>query len=94
MSDDNYNDFEKSDEEKVISELRDLGFSIIISEKACFYCDNNLKHCLEWIYYHQDDNDFDDELDRSNPDESKYYKNLNRKPNLNNKNEFILHLFL
>ena len=88
MSDDNYNDFEKSDEEKVISELRDLGFSILISEKACFYCDNNLKHCLEWIYYHQNDNDFDDELDRSNPDESKYYKNLNRKPNLNNKNEF------
>ena len=88
MSDDNYNDFEKSDEEKVISELRDLGFSILISEKACFYCDNNLKHCLEWIYYHQDDNDFDDELDRNNPDESKYYKNLNRKPNLNNKNEF------
>ena len=26
MSDDNYNDFEKSDEEKVISELRDSNF--------------------------------------------------------------------
>ncbi len=96
MSEDNYNDFEKNDdeinddekndEEKVISELRDLGFSIRISEKASFYCENNLKHCLEWIYYHQDDNDFNDELDTSNPDESKYYKNLNRKPASNNNN--------
>ena len=99
MSEDNYNDFEKNDDEinddekndkeKVISELIDFGFSIIICEKASFYCENNLKHCLEWIYYHQDDDDFNDELDTSNPDESKYYKNLNRKPasNINYNNE-------
>ena len=68
----------ENSEEKTISDLRDFGFSSRISEKASFYCENNLKKCLEWIYYHQRDKDFNDQLDTNHPDETKYYKNLKR----------------
>jgi len=48
--------------QEVSKQLIDMGFSKNVSEKACFFNQNNLEKAVEWIYEHQNDPDFEEEL--------------------------------
>jgi uncharacterized UBP type Zn finger protein len=45
-----------------VSQLMEMGFSKNVSEKACFFNQSNLEKSIEWIYEHQQDPDFEEEL--------------------------------
>ena len=46
---------------QVAKTLEEMGFSKIVSEKACLFNSSNIDACLEWIQQHQDDPDFEEE---------------------------------
>ena len=47
---------------EVSNQLIEMGFSKNVSEKACFFNQNNLEKAIEWINEHQADPDFEEEL--------------------------------
>jgi hypothetical protein len=48
--------------QEVVSQLVEMGFSKNVSEKACFFNQSILEKSIEWIYEHQQDPDFEEEL--------------------------------
>jgi hypothetical protein len=48
--------------QEVVSQLVEIGFSKIVAEKACFFNQSILEKSIEWIYEHQQDPDFEEEL--------------------------------
>lgn len=49
-------------DQNVAKQLIEMGFSKNVSEKACFFNKSNLETSIEWIYEHQNDPDFEEEL--------------------------------
>ena len=47
---------------EVLQQLIEMGFSKNASEKALFFNKSNLEQSFQWIYYHQNDPDFEEEL--------------------------------
>jgi uncharacterized UBP type Zn finger protein len=47
---------------EVVNQLIEMGFSKNVSEKACFFNQSNLENSVNWIYEHQQDPDFEEEL--------------------------------
>ena len=47
---------------EVVNQLIEMGFSKNVSEKACFFNQNVLENAINWIYEHQNDPDFEEEL--------------------------------
>jgi uncharacterized UBP type Zn finger protein len=48
--------------QEVSKQLIEMGFSKNVSEKACFFNQNILEKAVEWIYEHQTDPDFEEQL--------------------------------
>ena len=48
--------------EDVVNQLIEMGFSKTVAEKSCFFCQSNLENAVNWIYEHQSDPDFEEEL--------------------------------
>lgn len=46
----------------VAKQLIEMGFSKNVAEKACFMNKSNLEASIEWIYEHQNEPDFEEEL--------------------------------
>ncbi len=46
----------------VVSQIVEMGFSRTVAEKACFFTQSNLENAINWIYEHQNDPDFEEEL--------------------------------
>lgn len=46
----------------VVKQLLEMGYSKNVAEKSCFFNQNILEKAIEWIYEHQNDNDFEEEL--------------------------------
>jgi uncharacterized UBP type Zn finger protein len=46
----------------VVAQLVEMGFSKNVAEKACFFNQSILEKSIEWIYEHQQDPDFEEEL--------------------------------
>jgi uncharacterized UBP type Zn finger protein len=46
----------------IVSQLVEMGFSKNVAEKACFFNQSILEKSIEWIYEHQQDPDFEEEL--------------------------------
>ena len=53
---------EKFINKDVAKQLMEMGFSKNASEKSCFFTQSNLEKAIEWIYEHQNDADFEEEL--------------------------------
>jgi len=47
---------------EVVNQLLEMGFSKNVSEKACFLNQNILENAINWIYEHQSEPDFEEEL--------------------------------
>jgi uncharacterized UBP type Zn finger protein len=47
---------------EVVNQLMEMGFSKNVSEKACFFNQSNLENAVNWIYEHQQEPDFEEEL--------------------------------
>ncbi len=47
---------------EISQQLIEMGFSKNVAEKACFFNQNKLESCIEWIYEHQNDPDFEEEI--------------------------------
>lgn len=47
---------------EVVNQLIEMGFSKNVSEKACFLNQNVLENAINWIYEHQNEPDFEEEL--------------------------------
>jgi uncharacterized UBP type Zn finger protein len=46
----------------IVAQLIEMGFSKNVAEKACFFNQSILEKSIEWIYEHQQDPDFEEEL--------------------------------
>lgn len=46
----------------VVKQIVEMGFSKNVAEKACFFNKSVLENAIEWIYEHQNDPDFEEEL--------------------------------
>jgi uncharacterized UBP type Zn finger protein len=46
----------------VVSQLVEMGFTRNVAEKACFFNQSILEKSIEWIYEHQGEPDFEEEL--------------------------------
>jgi len=46
----------------IANQLIEMGFSKNVSEKACFFNQSVLEKAIEWIYEHQNEEDFEEEL--------------------------------
>lgn len=46
----------------IVTQLIEMGFSKNVSEKACFFNQSVLESAVNWIYEHQNDPDFEEEL--------------------------------
>ncbi len=48
--------------QEVVSQIVEMGFSKNVAEKACFFNQSILENAINWIYEHQNDTDFEEEL--------------------------------
>ena len=46
----------------VVQQLVEMGFSKNVAQKACFFNQSVLENAINWIYEHQNDPDFEEEL--------------------------------
>ena len=48
--------------QEVVKQIIEMGFSKNVAEKACFFNQSILEHAINWIYEHQQDPDYEEEL--------------------------------
>ncbi|MCQ2818195.1 MAG: hypothetical protein MJ252_13090 [archaeon] len=74
---DNSTQKEKYINQKMCNQLIGMGFSVNVSEKACYYTHNiTVDMALEWIQNHQEDIDFEEKLEINENDLQNYSEDV------------------